>query len=215
MSNFSFYYAHHMSTIEGGMICTNDKKTFEILRMIRSHGLVRELKDKNIQKKFSNKYVNLNKEFIFAYPGYNLRSTELNAIIGISQLRSLDKNIIKRNINHKIFLDNIDPKKFFTDFDIAGSSNYAFNLILKKPNKKFVNKLMLGMKKNGIEFRRGSAGGGNQLRQPYLKKLVKKNTFKKFPITEHIHFYGFYIGNYPDLKKTEIINLCKTLNSIN
>ena len=70
------------------------------------------------------------------------------------------------------------------------------------------------MDKAGIEYRRGSAGGGNQLRQPYLKKILPKNYFKKFPITEHIHFYGFYIGNYPTLEKKKILKICKILNSI-
>ncbi len=215
MSNFSFYYAHHMSTIEGGMICTNSKEIYQKLRMLRSHGLVREMTDNKTKEKFHKKYKLLNKEFIFAESGYNLRSTEINAVIGLSQLKSLSKNIKKRNNNHKIFLKYIDNKKFFTDFDLKGSSNYAFNLILRNPDKKFAERLMKGMSDNGIEFRRGSAGGGNQLRQPYLNKVVKKNYYKKFPITEHIHFFGFYIGNYPNLNKSRIINLCKIINSIN
>ena len=70
------------------------------------------------------------------------------------------------------------------------------------------------MNKNGIEFRRGSAGGGNQLRQPYLREFIKKNEWLKYPVTEHIHFYGFYIGNYPDLHETQILKLCKILNSV-
>ena len=70
------------------------------------------------------------------------------------------------------------------------------------------------MQNNNIEFRRGSAGGGNQLRQPYLSKFIKKNEYLKHIETEHIHFYGFYIGNYPDLTKKNILKLCVTLNSI-
>ena len=65
-----------------------------------------------------------------------------------------------------------------------------------------------------IEYRRGSAGGGNQLRQPYLLDLFPKNYFKKFPVSEHIHFYGFYLGNYPTLKKEKIAALCKIINSV-
>ena len=214
MSNFSFYYAHHMSTIEGGMVCTNNKKIYETLRMLRSHGMVREMSDNKFKNKYRFEYPNLHKEFIFAMPAYNVRATELNAVLGINQLKSLNKNILKRNTNHKIFLDNIDKDKFFTDFDLNGSSNYSFNLVLKKPDKEFANRLMKGMKKAGIEFRRGSAGGGNQLRQPYLKKFVNKNYYKKFKITEFIHFFGFYIGNYPELSKKNIIYICKKINSI-
>ena len=214
MSNFSFYYAHHMSTIEGGMICTNNIKVYETLRMLRSHGLVREIENKKIKNHFYKKNKNLNKEFIFQYPSYNVRSTEINAVIGINQIKNLNKNIKKRNINHKIFLDNLDKDKFFTKFDLKGSSNYALNLVLKKADQKFAQRLMKGMSKAGIEFRRGSAGGGNQLRQPYLKKIVKANFYKKFPVTDHIHFYGFYIGNYPNLSKNDILIICKKINSI-
>ena len=137
MSNFSFYYAHHMSTIEGGMICTNDKATYLILRMLRAHGLLRESNDKEFISKNIKKYQNLNKDFIFMYPAYNVRSTELNAIIGINQLKKLDKNIKIRNQNHKLFLNNLNKEIYFTEFNLKGSSNYALNLILKKPNKNF------------------------------------------------------------------------------
>ena len=70
------------------------------------------------------------------------------------------------------------------------------------------------MKKNNIEFRRGNAGGGNQLRQPYLKKFTNNLNLKNYPVVEHIHSYGYYIGNFPDLKKNKILKICKILNSI-
>tara|TARA_B100001540_G_C15773117_1_gene627371 strand:+ start:489 stop:1661 length:1173 start_codon:yes stop_codon:yes gene_type:complete len=214
ISNFSFYYAHHMSTIEGGMICTNNKKIYNMLRMMRSHGLVRESNDKTLIQSYKKKYKTLNPEFIFSYAGYNVRSTELNAIIGLNQLKTLNNNIKKRNYNHSLFIKLIDKNLFQTNFDLEGSSNYAFNLILKDKNKKLVKKLMNVMEKNKIEYRRGSAGGGNQLRQPYLKKIVKKNDWLNYPNTEHIHFYGFYLGNYPSLTRKDIIKLCSIINKI-
>ena len=70
------------------------------------------------------------------------------------------------------------------------------------------------MKESGLEFRRGSAGGGNQTRQPYLKDILPSGHYKNFPETEHIHFYGFYIGNFPDLKNEEIDDICRILNSV-
>ena len=87
-------------------------------------------------------------------------------------------------------------------------------MILKKKNKKLIEKLQKRLDKNGIEFRLGSAGGGNQLRQPYVKKLFPKNTMLKFKNTEHMHFYGMYIGNYPELSKDKIDFILKILNSI-
>ena len=88
MSNFSFYYAHHMTTIEGGMICTNDEEIADLIRCLRGHGLLREMSN---QKKalLINKYKNLNSEFIFLHSGFNMRNNEISAIIGINQLRDL------------------------------------------------------------------------------------------------------------------------------
>ena len=74
---------------------------------------------------------------------------------------------------------------------------------------------MAGLTEHGVEFRRGSAGGGNQLRQPYLRGIVDKNAFENYPVVEHVHFFGFYIGNYPDLPEDKIRNLCDILNKIN
>ena len=68
ISNFSFYYAHHMTTIEGGMICTNDKRIYELSKIFRSHGMAREAKNKKFENKMINKYRNLSPQFIFLYP---------------------------------------------------------------------------------------------------------------------------------------------------
>ena len=204
MSNFSFYYAHHMSTIEGGMVSTNDKSIYEMARMYRSHGMVREVKDLRFKYKFKAKYKDLNPEFIFAYPAYNLRNNEINAIIGINQLKKLDNNNLKRTRNLKLFLNCIDHNIYRTNFDLKGSSNYAFPLILKEKNIKIRDKLEKIMFKNKIEFRRGSAGGGNQIRQPYIKKLKKNINPKNFMEVEHIHFFGYYIGNYPSLSQKKL-----------
>jgi len=214
ISNFSFYYAHHMSTIEGGMICTNDKNVYQKARLFRSHGMVRESNDKRFRNDYLNSNPELNPDFIFAFPAYNVRNTEIGAIMGLSQLKRLDMNIKKRTENFLYFLSKINPKIYFTNFKLKGSSNYAFNLVLNNPDNNFIEKLMKKMNHYGIEFRRGSAGGGNQLRQPYLKKIVPKHYYKKFPEVEHIHFYGFYIGNFPDIKKREIDKICSILNSV-
>jgi CDP-6-deoxy-D-xylo-4-hexulose-3-dehydrase len=213
MSNFSFYYAHHMSTIEGGMVCTNDPEIYQQARMLRSHGMVREVSDMDVRDAYQKANPELNPDFIFAYAAYNARNTEIGGIMGRSQLKRLDKIVTRRTENMLRFLKQIDPTKFRTDFKIEGSSNYAFNLILKKPDDELATRLMQKMRESGIEFRRGSAGGGNQIRQPYLKDLVPDRHYLEFPETEHIHFYGFYIGNFPDLQDQEIDDLCEILNS--
>ena len=214
ISNFSFYYAHHMSTIEGGMICTNDPEVYQEVRMLRSHGMVREVNDPAIRSAYQQTNPELNPDFIFAFPAYNTRNTEIGGIMGRSQLKRLDANVRRRTENLHRFLWQIDPKKYRTDFKLEGSSNYAFNLILQKPDEAFAQRLMARMSEAGIEFRRGSAGGGNQLRQPYLKDIFPEDYFKNFPETEYIHFYGFYLGNFPSLKDEEIDEICATLNLV-
>ena len=214
MSNFSFFYAHHMSTIEGGMICTNDLEIYQQARMLRSHGMVREASDEATKEAYYKENPDLHPDFIFSFPAYNVRNTEIGGIMGLSQLKRLDENIQRRTDNFNRFLKQIDPDKYRTDFKLEGSSNYAFNLILNNPDDEFVKRLMDKMRESGLEFRRGSAGGGNQTRQPYLKGIVPTDHWKNFPETEHIHFYGFYIGNFPDLKDKEIDDICSILNSV-
>jgi CDP-4-dehydro-6-deoxyglucose reductase, E1 len=214
ISNFSFFYAHHMTTIEGGMVSTNDAEAYQQLRMLRSHGMVREATDKSLQDDYCQNNPELHPDFIFSYPAYNVRNTEIGGIMGRKQLKRLDSNIKRRTDNLNKFLRQIDPAKYRTNFKIEGSSNYAFNLILTEADDEFVHRLMDKMREAGIEFRRGSSGGGNQLRQPYLKGVVPEGHYKNFTEIEHVHFYGFYIGNYPDLSDADVDNICNILNSV-
>ncbi len=189
MANFSFYYAHHMSTIEGGMICTNDRSMYETVRMLRSHGMVRELSSIELKESYTEDYPDLNPEFIFAVPGYNVRSTELNAVVGRSQLAKLDGRNSLRTANLLTFLNNLDEKKYQTDFHVDGSCNYALVLILRYPDVELRDRVISALRACGVEFRRGTSGGGNQLRQPYLRKHVSDNEFLKYPIRRTCAFF--------------------------
>ena len=214
ISNFSFYYAHHLTTIEGGMVCTNSKEIYEIVKILRSHGMLREANNKKFERKLISKYKYLSPKFIFMYPSLNFRNNEIGAVIGINQLKSLNKNNLLRTRNFKLFLKLLDPNKFFKEFDIVGSSNYAFPVILKTKDFKKRDLFEKELLKNGIEFRRGNAGGGNQLRQPYIKNIVKNINLKNFKKVNHVHFFGYYIGNYPSLNKNKITLICKILNNV-
>jgi CDP-6-deoxy-D-xylo-4-hexulose-3-dehydrase len=213
-SNFSFYYAHHLSTIEGGMVCTNDADLYETVRMLRGHGLVRELDSESRKREFRDEHPDLNPEFIFALPGYNLRGTEIQAVIGRSQLKRLEANIRHRTENLLLFLDNLNPDVYQTDFAVEGSSNYALTLVLREANHALCQRVASALKTHGIEFRRGLSGGGNQLRQPYLRRLVEPECWRRYPRVEHVHFYGFYLGNYPGLERDKILRLCDWLNRL-
>ena len=210
-SNFSFYYAHHLSTVEGGMVCTNDDALYDALRIYRSHGMVREAAAET-KDRYQAEHPDLNPDFIFAFPAYNVRGTELNAVIGRNQLKRLDDNNAIRTRNLKLFLNGLDPSKYQTDFAVEGSSNYALTLILRSPDKALRGRVEKTLRELKVEFRRGTAGGGNQLRQPYARERFG-DEYQNYPFTNHVHFYGWYIGNYPDLEPGKIIHLCKNLNS--
>ncbi|MFH1615007.1 MAG: DegT/DnrJ/EryC1/StrS aminotransferase family protein [Planctomycetota bacterium] len=213
MSNFSFYYAHHMSTIEGGVICTNDRTLYETVRMLRSHGMVREATLDEIRSSYITKHPDLNPDFIFAFPAYNVRPNEIGAVIGRSQLKRLDENNKLRRRNLELFLSALDPTKYQTDFAVEGSCNYAFTLVLKKPDTVLRDRIEQTLQQHGVEFRRGLSGGGNQLRQPYLRKIMG-NEFERYPNVNHVHFFGWYIGNYPGLEEEKILVLCELLTQL-
>ena len=203
-----------MSTIEGGMVCTNDKSLYENVRMLRSHGMVREATSDEIKRSYVERHPDLNPDFIFAYPAYNVRPTEIGAVIGRSQLKRLDENNKVRIKNLDLFLSNLDSAKYQMDFATEGSCNYAFTLILRHPDPVLRDRVEQTLRQCHVEFRRGMSGGGNQLRQPYLKKALGAIDLRPYPVVEHVHFYGYYIGNYPALEEEKILTLCSILKEI-
>ena len=211
-SNFSFYFAHHMSTIEGGMICTNDEHFYQVCRALRSHGMTREMTDLNFRQQIIDENPDLNPDFIFLNPAHNFRSTELNAVIGLSQIKKLDTNNVHRVNNFKYFMERLDSNKYITDIELEGQCNYAFIIVLKEASFEVRNKVENTLREKGIEFRRGLSGGGNQLRQPYFKKnySIKYDDFKN---TDHVHHFGWYVGNYPTLEQEKINTLLNILNN--
>ena len=210
-SNFSFYFAHHMSTIEGGMVSTNDDYFYQLCRSLRSHGMVREFTDDKLIEKYANDYPDLNQDFVFIGPGHNFRSTEINAVLGLSQLDRLDSNNESRIENFKYFVDNLDSEKYYTDFEMDGQCNYAFIVIMKDSDFDLRDRIEITMDDGGIEFRRGLSGGGNQMRQPYFRN--RDINFDEFPNIEHVHNFSWYIGNYPSLDMDKIKGLITLLNN--
>ena len=134
-------------------------------------------------------------------------------------IKYLNSNIIKRNQNFNYFLNNLDNEKYLTKFNLNGVSNYALIIIFHKKFRtiKFRSSFEKTLKAKRIEFRRGMAGGGNQLRQPYVRDYFKnkKHEMKFFKNSEIVHFYSYYIGNFPSLTKKKIKLICKILNNVN
>ena len=143
------------------MISTNDPDLYQALRMLRSHGMVREANAPELRDRYHRAHPDLNPDFIFAYPGYNVRSTEINAVIGRSQLQRLNANNEIRTRNLELFLAHLDADCYFTDFRVEGSCNYAFTLVLREADEVLCANVMEALKASNVEFRRGTAGGGN------------------------------------------------------
>jgi len=135
-------------------------------------------------------------------------------VIGRSQLKRLDAGIARRSENLRLFLDNLDPSAYQTDFATEGSSNYALTLVLRRPDISLCERVMACLREHGVEFRRGTAGGGNQVRQPYLRRVVGPEAWQWYPRADHVHFYGFYTGNYPTLDRERVLRLCGLLNDL-
>jgi len=212
ISLFSFYFGHHITTIEGGVICVNDSKLYDLAKLFRSHGMTREASTE-LQNNYQDKYPELNPLFTFAVAGFNMRSTELNAVLGIEQMKRLDYNIDRRVNNLKIWLKNLDSSKFMTNFITQGNSSFALPLILQFSNANKLKDVCKILEKEKVEYRLGTAGGGNQALQPYLKKFNYKIS-DNLPVTNYVHSNSLYIGNHPELTNEQIINLCKKLNNV-
>lgn len=187
-STFSFYWGHHITTVEGGMICTDNEKLYNLCLLKRSHGLARELPEK-YHEIYRNQYPEINFNFLFLTDGFNFRNTELHAVLGLSQIEKLDKYINIRNKNYSKFIDMCKKyKNFFYIFELDGISSFCLPFVFKDNEMKrgFQEKLI----DTGIESR--PVISGNLLKQPFLKNHGNPSDFKN---AELIDKNAFYIGN--------------------
>ena len=211
VSNFSFYFGHHITTIEGGVVCTNDKKLYDYAKLFRSHGMTREASPE-LRKTFEQSHPDLNPLFTFSVPGYNFRNQEINAVLGLEQLKRLDFNCEQRSKNFILWANSLTATKFRVDYEQNGNSNFALPLILQEKDLELFEKCCRLLEEEEVEYRVGTAGGGNQARQPYLEGYdVIKHDLKN---VDHIHDYGLYIGNHPELTVEQIVDLCGKLNDL-
>lgn len=186
-STFSFYYGHHMTTIEGGMISTDNELLYELMKIKRSHGMARLLSPKFYDEAIQNN-PNIDPSFLFLTDGYNFRNTELNAVLGIEQLKRLDSHIDIRRKNFDSFIKRLDPEHFYIPYNDPGNSSFVLPFVCKEAGN--VNKLKSIFNDLGIEYRPIVAG--NLLLHPFLKKW--KDTVK-VPNAEILNNNGVYIGN--------------------
>ena len=205
MSTFSTYFGHHISTIEGGIVCTNDDKFANLLKSLRSHGWDRDM-DLDVQKKLRKEYDidEFNAQYTFYHTGFNLRSTDLQAFLGIGQLEKLPMVVENRNSNFKLYYELLDdsfwkPKLRESDY----ISNFAFPIIHK--NRDNIVKIL---NENNIENRPLLAGSLGK--QPYW---FNKFDLAKLPNVDDIDENGLYLPNNHEMNTDEIKKICEVLNS--
>lgn len=187
-STFSFYWGHHMTSVEGGMICTNNEELYRMSVLKRSHGLARELPNR-YHANLKNRYPDIDFQFLFLTDGFNVRNTELHAVLGLLQLNKLDRFIKIRNRNYARF---IELCKLHSDALIVaeseGISSFVLPFIFRESARK--QGFQKAISEAGIESRPLVAG--NLLRQPFLRKFYVP---KKYINADLLHTNAFYIGN--------------------
>lgn len=190
-ATFSFYFGHHMSTVEGGMISTDSWELYNLMKMKRSHGLAR-VSDQC--KYYENQNPEIEKSFLFVSDGYNFRNTEFGAVLGLSQLKRLDKFIDNRDKTYARFVEIMSSPKnegnFYPVVYNEGNSCFCFPFICK--TKEIKSSLISLLNKYKIEYR--PVVGGNLLRQPYLKNYSISGKTENLNV-DIIHENGIYIGN--------------------
>lgn len=208
VNTFSTFFSHHISTIEGGLVLTNNFEIYNLLLALRSHGWTRDLSEsfylKNQQKKYEN--------YCFAIPGYNVRTTNINAAIGIEQLKKLNKLVSIRRNNHKFFYKLFkDDQRFIIQKFKSEHSCFAFTMVIKPSFLHLKDKIFKAFKDNKIEFR--LITGGSFFKHP-VKKYFKYKKFNGSKNVDYIHDNGFFIGNHPKDLKKELTFLKNVLDKV-
>lgn len=207
MGTFSTFYSHHMATMEGGVVCTDDEELYHILLCLRAHGWTRHLPKEN---KISNKSDNWFEEsFRFLLPGYNVRPVEMSGVIGIEQLKKLPAFLEQRRKNAELFVSLFnDNPTFYIQKEIGNSSWFGFSLIIK-PNAK-VDRLAIVKKleENGIDCRPIVTG---DFTKNEVLKYFDYEIFDKVKNANYLDTKGLFVGNHQiDLTK-EIKHLYNVL----
>ena len=207
-SSFSFYSSHQISSGEGGMICCKYEEDYEIIKSLRAHGWSRGLKN---EKKIAKNNKQLDKRFIFYNSGFNLRSTDISASIGLSQFKDLDKFMKVRRTNRNLIIKTFEKYRINNFFNIIKENEYVkpswfgIPILISKKLKK--DKIINNLEKKGVETR--PIISGNFLKQPSIKKY-NLNRKMKMKNAEYINQKGFFIGlPTKPLGKTMVEKLAK------
>lgn len=195
ISTFSFYYGHHMSTIEGGMVCTDDEELEQIIKSIRCHGWDRDLSEA-VQRQYRTKYDidDFRALYTFYHPGFNMRCTDLQAFLGVLQMKKIDSIVSRRNQNFDVYVENLPSTWGLDTSDHDVVSNFAYPVIVDDPSS-----VAEKLKEEGIESRPLICGSIS--RQPFW---YDRYGFSSLPNADLVHDCGMYLPNNPDMTTEEI-----------
>ena len=191
MGTFSTFFSHHMATMEGGFVTTNDEELYHILLSIRAHGWTRNLPKEN---KVSNKSDDwFTESFRFVLPGYNVRPLEMSGAIGVEQLKKLPSFIENRRKNAKLFVELFENHPdFIIQKEISKSSWFGFSLIIKSSSNLKRKDIINILQKNKIECR--PIVTGNFVRNEVMK-YFDYEVHEELKNANHLHDNGFFVGN--------------------
>jgi CDP-4-dehydro-6-deoxyglucose reductase, E1 len=209
-STFSFFVAHHMSTIEGGMICTSDLELAEMVRIVRANGWDRNLTAAQQIKwrKSAGGVSEFEAKYTFYDLGFNIRPTEITGFLGLYQMKFLLENIKRREENYTFFEKFIRENSdlvLLKRSHISVLSNFAVPIICK--TQKMKEHYLSEFSGAGVEVRPMIAG--NMQKQPFYKKYVAES--RSLPGADAIHDCGFYFGNYMELSDIDLETLSSCL----
>jgi CDP-6-deoxy-D-xylo-4-hexulose-3-dehydrase len=209
LNTFSTFFSHHISTIEGGLVLTNDKEIFNLLKSLRNHGWTRDQdEDSPI---FRRKKDDFFEAYRFILPGYNLRPTEIQGLLGKKQLEKLDLFLKVRRQNAQYFQELFkNDERFMIQKEVGESSWFCFTMILNPELKIDRKKVLKKLKKASIEHR--IITGGNILRNDVIKYY--NYTVTKSSNADIAHYNGFFVGNHPFDIKDKIDYLYETLKNL-
>lgn len=194
MASHSSFFSHHICTMEGGLITTDDEELYHILLSLRAHGWTRNLPKENKLTPISNN--KFEESFKFILPGYNLRPLEMSGAIGIEQLKKIESLISKRRDNGKHFLETFtNSTNFKIQKEVGESSFFGFSLILKKGSKySNRNEVLNILEKSGVEYR--PIVTGNFTKNPVIKYFDYSIGSQGLENSMEIDQSGFFIGNH-------------------
>jgi CDP-6-deoxy-D-xylo-4-hexulose-3-dehydrase len=194
-----------MTTVEGGMICVQNEKLYNLLRAKRSHGLSREMLPA-YRADIQEKYPDVDPTFLFPTKGYNFRNVETGAVLGRVQLKKLDSWNEQRSKNYALFREEMIDRPWFDTLPKA-DGNSAMTLPFHCKDPEIAAELKKFLQLIGIETRPFLVG--NLLRQPFMEDYT---SLIDLPNSERMHTHSFYIGNNHFIKEGDIKELSKVLD---